>query len=190
MNIGFLGYRNSGKSTLSKFLKKATNRPIVETDNLIKDFFKMEIPEIIQRMGWETFRFVESAILGRCSKLDNSILDLGGGVILNEKAMEKLKDNSVLIYLDCSVETLIARAKSNYFRPPLTPLRIEDEIRMVLNERKPIYEKYSDYVINTNGYSEEECCEKILNILKKEGIIGDIYLNHLYEGAYLCANVY
>ncbi len=59
MNIGFIGYRNSGKSTLSKAIEENTNRTIFNTDMQICNQFQMGIPGIIDNFGWNAFRVCE-----------------------------------------------------------------------------------------------------------------------------------
>lgn len=171
MNIGFIGYRNSGKSTISARIKKSTNMQILNTDKMIQNYFRMEIPRIINEYGWRVFRSIEGSILDTCSKSKNTVLDLGGGVILNQSAMESLGKNTFIIYLQCSEETLLNRALTNYYRPALTNLSIREEIRQVLNERDPIYRQYSNYVINTDRFNEAECEEIIMSIIKTKKIL-------------------
>jgi shikimate kinase len=171
MNIGLIGYRNSGKSTVSWQLRNSVERDVINTDQEIREFFGMEIPCIIQKYGWNMFRYVEGIVLNNCLNLNDVILDLGGGVILNKKAMDRIRKDTFLIYLDCSVETLIARAKENYYRPALTSLSLETEIAKVAQERRPVYQQYADLIIETDDLSADECEEIILNNLNERNVL-------------------
>ena len=171
MNIGFIGYRNSGKSTVSKLLKKAVKRKVINTDQKIRDYCKMDIPLIIDKYGWDIFRFIEGVVLENCLSLNEVILDLGGGVILNKKAMEAIHKNTFLIYLDCSTDSLIKRARENYYRPALTNLDLDEEIRTVAEQRRPVYSRYADLTVNTDLMSAEECRAVILNSLEGMNVL-------------------
>ena len=189
MNIGFIGYRNSGKSTLSKAIEDSTNRKILNTDLQICNQFQMDIPEIIKVYGWTTFRVCERFVLNQCQSLTDYIFDFGGGVILHEDEMNVIKNNTFIIYLESSAEVLLNRSCKNYYRPSLTSLDQKQEIEKVLHERKSIYEKMADCKINTNGLTIEECREKILIALQRESMfIKKQYL--ISKEELLCESLY
>lgn len=170
MNIGFIGYRNSGKSTLSKLIEGSTNRSIFNTDQQIRDQFQMDIPGIVKEYGWPAFRLCERFVLNQCRSMTNRIFDFGGGVILHNDEMISLKSNTFIIYLESSAEVLLNRSLGNYFRPSLTGLNRKEEIEKVLMERKPFYEQYADYTVNTDGQTIEECRDQILEALQRESM--------------------
>ena len=171
MNIGFIGYRNSGKSTIARKVQKSTGRKVINSDKMIRDFFRLDIPEIIEKYGWNMFRFVEGLVLDDCRNMDNVIFDLGGGTILNEKAIEGIRENTIMIYLECSPGSLIDRARANYYRPALTGLSLEEEINHVLTKRKPVYEKFADIVINTDDLGAKECTRAIIGIMQDSSLL-------------------
>jgi shikimate kinase len=151
MNIAFIGYRASGKTTISEKLTRIIGWKKIELDREIEKTFGMKIPQIINKFGWQDFRSCESILIGKFSKHDNLILDLGGGAILNEQNMMNIKKNSIVIYLESPPDVLIKRLKFSSNRPVLTDLKLEDEVTTTLNTRMPLYRKYADYSVNT-GY--------------------------------------
>lgn len=163
MNIGFVGYRNSGKSTLSKIIEENTDRMIFNTDSQIRDQFQMEIPDIISQYGWAQFRLCERFVLNQCRFMRNRIFDFGGGAVLHGDEMGALKNQTFIIYLESSAEELLKRSFRNYYRPSLTGLDRKREIEKVLLERIPLYKRYADFTINTEGLPIDECGEMILN---------------------------
>lgn len=161
MNIAFIGYRNSGKTTISKRLAKMLEWDRVEADLVIEECMQMKIPRIVEEFGWKAFRRIERKVIESYSKEDNLIIDLGGGAILDERNMEALRRNCMVFFLDCPVDVLVQRAKENFVRPALTGLSLEDEIAQVLSERLPLYRKYSDFAINTAKKSPALCIDYI-----------------------------
>jgi len=156
MNISFIGYRCSGKSTVSEQLEKMIGWKKIEVDREIENYYGMNIPQIIEKFGWKKFRDTESKLIKENSQLDNIILDLGGGAVLNENNIKNIKKNGLIIFLNCKPELIKERLEKSYYRPPLTNLTIEDEIKKVLGERLPLYNKYSNYSINTDSLTIEQ----------------------------------
>lgn len=156
MNVAFIGYRCSGKTTISKALSFKLNWNRVELDREIEKKHKKSIPQIVKEYGWEEFRKTESELIKKYSSYKNIILDLGGGAILNKKNISCVKKTSILIFLECSITTVIGRLKKSYFRPPLTDLNLEEETAKIYTERLPLYKRYSDYVINSENLSIEQ----------------------------------
>lgn len=156
MNISFIGYRCSGKSTISNLLEKTINWERFEIDREIENYFGLTIPEIIKKYGWDKFRSTEAKLIKRYSSFDNKILDLGGGAVLNYNNIKNIRKNGVIIFLSCNPGIIKERLEKSYFRPPLTDLSLEEEIKSVLKERLPLYNRYSDYKINTDLMSIDQ----------------------------------
>ncbi|MBN2546404.1 MAG: shikimate kinase [Spirochaetes bacterium] len=156
MNISFIGYRCSGKSTISALLEKTINWERFEIDKEIENYFGLTIPEVIKKYGWEKFRAAEARLIKKYSSFDYKILDLGGGAVLNYNNIKNIKKNGVVIFLNCDANIIKQRLEKSYYRPPLTRLSLEEEIKSVLNERLPLYNRYSDYKINTDILSIEQ----------------------------------
>jgi len=186
MNIGFVGYRNSGKSTLAAAMEKELARDLLNTDKLIEEQFLLPIPGIIEQFGWKAFRLCERLILEQCCLEDNRILDFGGGVILHENELARLKRNTYIIYLEAGAETLYGRSLNNYVRPALTDCDPREEIEMLLKERVPRYRQYSDFTVNTENLTISQCKAVILGHLIEQGLMS--YQRVLSKEKKLCAN--
>ena len=156
MNIAFIGYRCSGKTSISRALSLKLKWKRVELDREIEKKYKKSIPQIVKEYGWEEFRKTESNLIEKYSSYKNIILDLGGGAILNKDNISNVKKTSIIIFLECSIETIIYRLKNSYFRPPLTDLKLEEEAIKVYTDRLPLYKEYSDYIINSESLSIDQ----------------------------------
>lgn len=166
-NLVLIGYRCVGKTEVSKLLSKKLDAKVINLDEEIIKKTEMEIPQFVKKYGWEPFRDIENKLVNKFSKLNNIIIDAGGGAILNEENIKNLKENGVLILLKAEIDTIKKRIKNNGNRPPLTGLKSAiDEIETVLKQREKKYNKAADYTIRTDNLSIEDVANEILKILK------------------------
>lgn len=184
MNIAFIGYRCSGKTTIAKLLSEAINYKKIELDHEIEKYFNMTIPTIVNHYGWDVFRRCEKTLIKKYSKKDFHILDLGGGAILDKANMTKIKKNSLVFFLECPAQQIITRLKKSYHRPGLTSLSLEQEVETVLKERHPLYKKYADYCINTGYFTMNESLT-IINTILSAG--QNVQENYTLKPGYLFA---
>ena len=138
MNIVMLGYRGTGKSVISKKLSHKLRRKLYKIDDLISRSCGKSIPEIVDQDGWEFFRKKESDIVAEVSsQAKKSIIDCGGGVVLNDANIDNLKKEGVCIVLTANLETIIKRIKHDQNRPPLeVSVSFEEEQKKILEERE------------------------------------------------------
>ena len=153
MNIVMLGYRGTGKSVISKKLSHKLRRKLYKIDDLISRSCGKSIPEIVEQDGWEFFRKKESDIVAEVSsQAKKSIIDCGGGVVLNDANIDNLKKEGVCIVLTANLETIIKRIKHDQNRPPLeVSVSFEEEQKKILKEREQKYHAAADYICNTSN---------------------------------------
>lgn len=167
MNLVLIGYRGTGKSSVAKLIAEKMHAKLISTDELIVKKAGMSIPEIVKSKGWEHFRDVESEVVKEVSKLDDCIVDAGGGVILRDDNVKNLKKNSKIVLLTTDVKTIANRIKDDSGRPSLTGKKsFVEEIEDVLKKRMPKYEKAADFSVDTSKLSVSEVAEKIVERLK------------------------
>ena len=173
MNIVMLGYRGTGKSVISKKLSHKLRRKLYKIDDLISRSCGKSIPEIVEQDGWEFFRKKESDIVAEVSsQAKKSIIDCGGGVVLNDANIDNLKKEGVCIVLTANLETIIKRIKHDQNRPPLeVSVSFEEEQKKILKEREQKYHAAADYICNTSNRRPVETVQEITNFLKTEGWI-------------------
>ena len=173
MNIVMLGYRGTGKSVISKKLSHKLRRKLYKIDDLISRSCGKSIPEIVDQDGWEFFRKKESDIVAEVSsQAKKSIIDCGGGVVLNDANIDNLKKDGVCIVLTANLETIIKRIKHDQNRPPLeVSVSFEEEQKKILKEREQKYHAAADYICNTSNRRPVETVQEITEFLKTEGWI-------------------
>lgn len=166
-NLVLIGYRGTGKTEVSKQLSKKLRRKVINLDKEIVKKTGMEISFFVKKHGWKAFRSVETELIKKFSKLNKLIIDTGGGVVVKEENVKKLKETGVVFLLKAEIETIKNRIKDSKDRPPLTDSKSSiDEIRIVLKQREDDYNKAADYTIKTDNKSVEEVANEILKIFK------------------------
>lgn len=142
--VGFMG---CGKTTVGPLLARQLAWRFEDLDQRIEAKSQLSIPAIFERLGEPAFRAMEAdelgALLGRAAEArEPLVLALGGGTYAQPGAAQALRAAGVLVvWLDCSIELLLARCATMTNRPLF---RDEASFRELLNSRLPFYQ-LADY---------------------------------------------
>lgn len=168
MNIVLIGYRGTGKSVVGKLVSERLQIKCIAMDARIVEEAGMSIPDIVENHGWTTFRDMESEVTRELAKLDNIIIDTGGGVIERPENIDVLQANSCIIWLKASVGVIVSRTKGGIERPSLTGEKsFTEEVAEVLERRTPKYTSAAQYEIDTEQLTPEQVADRIIKIWKK-----------------------
>ena len=88
----------------------------------------------------------------------------GGSAIFSEQAMEHIRKESILIYIETTYEDIINRVKDFSQRGFIK--KSHQTIEEAFLERQSLYKDYADFVI-TNDSSIDECFDKIVEIVNQ-----------------------
>ncbi len=166
MNITLIGYRGTGKTTVSKLLADELGYKLLSTDALIIEHANSSIPDIVKKDGWEKFRKYEKEVISEIAEFDDCVFDCGGGIVENWENIIALKKNksTKIVLLEAEVNTIAERIQGSD-RPSLTNKNIVNEIEEVLNKRRKLYQKAADIKIDTSKISPIETVKKIKKLL-------------------------
>ena len=163
-NIVLIGFMGAGKTGVSLYLAEVLKRRRVSTDELIETKEKRSIVQIFQDSGEEYFRRMEKEIVEELALAENLIIDCGGGIILQQENLDRLKKNGMLVYLSASPQMVYERVKNNSQRPLLNVADPQAKIRELLQARKFYYEQ-ADHTIDTNHKTVEQTAKEVLLIV-------------------------
>tara|TARA_B100001287_G_C22681774_1_gene530852 strand:- start:1528 stop:2058 length:531 start_codon:yes stop_codon:yes gene_type:complete len=158
-NICLIGLMGSGKSVIGKDLSKIYNFKFLDSDMEIERETGETINSIFLNYGEEYFREKEEKVCLKLLDLENYIISLGGGSILNKKIREKLNKNSHSIYLKVEIDILLGRLKNSKKRPLLNNINKREILEKLYKERKIFYNK-ADLIIK-NNFNKNEILAKI-----------------------------
>lgn len=166
-NIVLIGMRGSGKTTVAKLLAEKLKKEYLELDKLVAEKARLTIPEMVEKYGWTFFRDKESETANKVSFENNKIISTGGGIILRQENIDALKRNGIFIFLNASIKTLIKRVGDYSKLPSLTNKKTpEEELELVLKQRKQFYQKAADEIIETDNLTSRQVTEKIISKLE------------------------
>ena len=118
-NIFLIGFMGTGKSTVSKELKKMLSMECMEMDDMIVERQGMPISEIFEKYGEDYFRDIESGLLVELKEKNNVIVSCGGGVVLRRENIGHMKDSGRVVLLSATPQTVYDRVKNTTSRPVL-----------------------------------------------------------------------
>jgi shikimate kinase len=173
MRIYLTGFMTSGKSTIGPILANVLGLEFYDLDCQIEQREGRKVVRIFEESGESYFRKLESQVLNEIAALDNVVIALGGGTIVNPLNYEMMKKTGKVIYLKVSPETLYNRLKHKTDRPIFKDLVVKEKneqeflerINELLEKRKDIYEK-ADLIIDTEttqfGRTIDRIAKKII----------------------------
>ena len=162
-NIVLIGMPGSGKSTVGIILAKLTSHDFIDTDVLIQKQQGRTLQDIVDADGYLVLRRLEERIL---LALDcrNTVIATGGSAVYSDPAMRHLKSIGRAVFLNVGLDTLKARVHDYETRG--LAKRPEQTVDDLFAERKALYHKYADIIIDCKGLKHEEVCSAILTTLK------------------------
>lgn len=168
-NLILIGYMGCGKSTIGMKSARAFEFRFLDTDELIEKKEGCFISTLFAEKGEDYFRNLETQTLKELlQEPKGMVIATGGGLPMRKENAEILKKLGTVIYLKCSVETLLTRLSGDTKRPLLAGENLEEKISAMLTLRGPVYESVADVILETNGKSFYEiiCC--LEDILKEK----------------------
>ncbi len=163
-NIILIGMPGAGKSTLGVLLAKAMGKLFVDTDIIIQQKTKRLLQDIIDNDGTDAFLKLEEEILLTVNET-NTVIATGGSAVYSEKAMEHFAKNGKIVYLHVDFAEIEKRVTNITTRGIV--LKNGRTLADAFEERKPLYDKYADVVIDCTGSTIENSVKMLTEKLDK-----------------------
>lgn len=148
MRIILIGFMGSGKSTVAKLLAAKLGLRVVEMDEELLELSDYKsIPEIFEQKGETFFRELELQVAKNLMSVDGIVISAGGGVVMNKLTMDYLKENGVTVFLQTDFNEISQRLEQSDNRPLFRGI---NAAKKLFDLRAPLYEYYSDIIVETN----------------------------------------
>lgn len=156
-NIVLCGMPSSGKTTVGKALANDFGKRFIDTDDVVVEKKKESISDIFEKYGEGEFRKEERLAIEELSKENGLVIATGGGAVLDENNVRALKRNGVILFLNRSLENLVATADR-----PLS--KDTEKLKNLFEKRYDVYKSCADAVIPADG-EIADVVEKIKGVL-------------------------
>ena len=138
-SIVLVGLMGSGKSTIGRRLAQRLGMAFADADDEIERAAGMTISDIFAKFGEAHFRDGERRVIARLLAGKPRVLATGGGAFINDETRALILKDSLAIWLDADIPTLVERTARRSHRPLLAGRDPEQVLRELLALREPAY---------------------------------------------------
>ena len=156
-----------GKSAVGRTLARKLKRRFVDLDKVIEKAEGMKVRDIFEQKGEAYFRQREKEALARVLERDGQIIATGGGVVLDQENLKRLRERALLICLAASTDVLLKRAGRGGKRPLIKGSNRKERIEEILKQRADHYAD-AHACVDTSDLTIDEVAEQIMSLLKPE----------------------
>ena len=171
MNIVLFGFKKSGKSHYGSQLATRLGRAFMDTDRLLELLFASEkgrelsCREIFLEYGPEAFRAMEYDVIMSLQDVQNSVIAVGGGAVLDSSISETLQKMGQLVYLDVEKKELKKRMLTGDQPAYLDTDNPEAAFEQMYDERLRHYEELPAYRLVTAGKSDAAILDELAGLI-------------------------
>lgn len=160
-NITLIGFMAVGKSAVGRNLAKRLRRRFVDLDRMIEKRAGLKVREIFEQKGEAHFRELEKQTLAELLQQPKQVIATGGGVIMDPENLRLLREQSLLVCLTASTETILARVGNGTKRPLLKGPNRRERIEELLAQRADKYAQ-AHITVDTSALTLEQVVERIV----------------------------
>lgn len=164
-NIILIGMPGAGKSTIGVILAKTMGFSFLDTDILIQNKHNDLLQNIVDKNGIKVFKQIEEESLLEVN-VCNTVISTGGSAVYSAEAIEYLKKNGAVIYLELSLSEVERRINNISTRGIV--MNDNQTLADLYEERKPLYERHADITIKCDSKNIENIIEEILKLIHFE----------------------
>jgi len=161
-SITLIGMAGAGKSTIGIKLAKLLEFNFLDGDTMIEEKINQSIQSFLDHHGGKEFTKIEEEILLSID-LNKTVLATGGSAVLSDTAMNYLKKESEVIFLDVSYKNISERILNLSERGLVR--ESNQSLQDTYNQRLNLYKKYADHVVINDG-DIDSCLKKLGSLLE------------------------
>ena len=162
-NLVLIGMPGTGKSVVGRALADRLGYTFVDVDDLIMEAAGKTLPEILRTDGLDAFVELEGRV-GEDLNFEDTVIATGGSMVLSGKAMEHLKENGVVVWLETPISQISEDLVDRGIAAPSGM-----NIREIYEHRKPLYARYADLIVASRE-GEDSTAQLVEEIMRTVGI--------------------
>lgn len=172
-SIVLVGMMGVGKTSIGRRLSKKVNIPFYDSNQEVELAAGCTISDIYELYGEQAFRDAERRVIRRLLKEPPHVLSTGVGAFSDEEVRTLIKQQTVSIWLDASIDSIIARVSRRSHRPQLDQSDPRETLAKLFEEYHKYYEE-ADIHIDCSHDEPGVTVEKIYTAINQ-------YLGGTYE---------
>lgn len=166
-NIVLIGMPGTGKSVVGRALADRLGYTFVDVDDLIVADTGKTLPQILRTEGLDAFLKIEARV-GAALTCEDTVIATGGSLVLSDEAMEHLKENGVVVWLETPIGKISDRMPEDLTdRGIAAPSGMT--IREIYEHRIPMYAKHADLIVASKA-GEDNTAQQVEDIMRTVGI--------------------
>ena len=169
--ISLIGLPGGGKTSTGRQLARRLNQAFEDADAVIERQLGESIRSFFEREGEARFRDVEEAVIHDLTHNFSGVLATGGGAVLRSSNRAQLRENSTVIYLTATPESLMRRLRFDAKRPLLQTDDPLARLRELYAQRDPLYRETAHFHIATGRPPVSVLVTMILSQLELAGVV-------------------
>ena len=157
-NLTLIGMPGCGKSTVGVLLAKTLGLQFVDTDLLIQQKHNMLLRRIIEARGIAAFKRMEAGVI-LALDCEDTCIATGGRAVYSGQAMQHLRSISTIVFIDLPCDEIERRIAD--IRGRGVVMDRGKTLPELFRERRPLYLRYADIVIDAHGMGVETVLTEI-----------------------------
>ncbi|QSR26710.1 shikimate kinase [Nocardioides aromaticivorans] len=153
----------AGKTTVGQLVAGALGVPFADTDTVIEQRIGKTVQEMFVDDGEQAFRALEREVVAEHLAGHDGVLSLGGGAVLDPGTQTLLEPHRV-VFLRVGLAEAVKRVGLGVGRPLLLG-NVRSRVKVLLDERAPIYEGLARFIVDTDGRAPEDVAAEVVAAL-------------------------
>jgi shikimate kinase len=153
--VVLVGLMGVGKSTIGRRIANLLHTDFVDADEEIERAADRSIPEIFAEFGEAYFRDGERRVIARLMDENHGVIATGGGAFVDPETRALILQRGIAVWLDCAIETLVARTSRRDNRPLLKTGDPHEILSRLRGERGEAYAQAQIHVLTDDGPHSE-----------------------------------
>ncbi len=170
--VTVVGFSGTGKSTVAKLIAERLGWDHADVDEAIEESAGNSIPELFDIEGEAAFREREWAALNQLDGRTRLVVAGGGGVQLTEEARRSIVGSGLIVCLEATAETILARLRSVEGSTSERPLLAGNDplgrIRRLKAQRQALY-ALADFTVHVDALTAAEVAGEVIRLVQEHG---------------------
>lgn len=184
-NIFFVGMTGVGKTSVGWSLSKEIGLGFLDLDEWVEDKHEKSIADIFDDEGEQAFRLIEHQAVKQLVGIQNHIISLGGGTVMNDKNWNLIKESGCTVWIQGNADHVAKRLSSDVEALDQRPLlshfssienaeerynRVKQEVSDLLEKRSERYGE-CDFKIDLSHASVDSSVKQVKELLRSSGVL-------------------